>query len=172
MARKKAVWTPEARAALAAKMKGNRNGAANKGRVFSEDSLEKMSVAAKARPSNNKGKTHVPGGWRLRAKARMIFLDTKERGVTLAMEQVLALLQLPCHYCGLEPNWGPAKEVETGVCRPAKQPMGLDRKDPTLRPGYTPENVVPCCWPCNSSKHDSSYEFYVEKHPYGAEVRR
>jgi hypothetical protein len=48
-----------------------------------------------------------------------------------------------CHYCG-EPN-----------CN------GLDRKDSSK--GYTLDNVVSCCFPCNSKKWITPYKEYVEK---------
>ena len=48
----------------------------------------------------------------------------------------------PCHYCGCE--------IEV---------TGLDRKDSDK--GYTPDNVVPSCWDCNSKKKTKPYEQYL-----------
>lgn len=46
----------------------------------------------------------------------------------------------PCHYCG-ETDW---------------RKMGCDRIDNSLP--HTPENVVPCCFECNSKRGRKSYE--------------
>ena len=53
----------------------------------------------------------------------------------LTKEQYVKIIDSPCVYCGGKLN-------ETG--------SGLDRKDSDL--GYTVENVVPCCGPCNRIK--------------------
>jgi len=50
----------------------------------------------------------------------------------------------PCHYCGVD--------IEV---------TGLDRKDSSK--GYTPDNVVPCCWDCNRIKKDKPYEQFLEE---------
>ncbi len=50
----------------------------------------------------------------------------------------------PCHYCGCE--------IEV---------TGLDRKNNDR--GYTPDNVVPCCWDCNNEKNTKPYEQYLSE---------
>ena len=50
----------------------------------------------------------------------------------------------PCHYCGCE-----------------IKVTGLDRKDSSK--GYTPDNVVPCCWSCNSKKGTKPYEEFMDE---------
>tara|TARA_Y100001963_G_C6602076_1_gene363001 strand:+ start:264 stop:677 length:414 start_codon:yes stop_codon:yes gene_type:complete len=50
----------------------------------------------------------------------------------------------PCHYCGCE--------IEV---------TGIDRKDNDR--GYTPDNVVPCCWDCNTKKSAKPYEQYLSE---------
>lgn len=55
----------------------------------------------------------------------------------LSFDEWCALvLGASCHYC-----LGPLPETGSA----------LDRKDPQI--GYTIENVVPCCWRCNTVKH-------------------
>jgi hypothetical protein len=53
----------------------------------------------------------------------------------ISKDQFIELCKLPCEYCG-------SKVVTTG--------SGLDRKDPNI--GYTIDNVVPCCYLCNTMK--------------------
>ena len=50
----------------------------------------------------------------------------------------------PCHYCGVD--------IEV---------TGLDRKDNSK--GYTPGNVVPCCFTCNAKKSAKPYEQFLEE---------
>ena len=50
----------------------------------------------------------------------------------------------PCHYCGVD--------IEV---------TGLDRKDSNK--GYTPDNVVPCCYDCNRKKSTKPYEQFLEE---------
>lgn len=164
MARK---WTEEQKRAQSERMTGNAHGAWAKGFKRTGETKIRMSEAKLGKPGNNWGKVHVPGGWRLNKQARHILADGRHRGITLTLEQVQALLQLPCHYCGQRPDWGPKWYVTpgTGICRTAARSIGLDRKDSSLRPGYTPENVVTCCIHCNSCKGDEPYESYVARHP-------
>lgn len=64
---------------------------------------------------------------------------------SISKEQYAELLSRPCHYCGGLLN-------ETG--------SGLDRK--SCANGYTIENVVSCCGPCNRVKGEIlSYEEMV-----------
>ena len=48
-----------------------------------------------------------------------------------------SLLLMPCHYCG-STEW-----------------IGIDRKDSDI--GYSIENSVSCCWPCNKFKGSKDY---------------
>lgn len=50
----------------------------------------------------------------------------------------------PCHYCG-ETDW---KE------------LGCDRIDNSLP--HVPDNVVPCCWECNTKKGTTPYDEYMK----------
>lgn len=62
----------------------------------------------------------------------------KRRGLpfTLTMDEYLAIRAKPCHYCGFP-------VPPTG--------LAMDRLDNSG--GYTPDNVVPCCWPCNQARN-------------------
>ena len=51
-----------------------------------------------------------------------------------------------CYYCGKPPSNTATSSVSNG----AFQYNGIDRKDNNQ--GYTPQNVVPCCWVCNWMK--------------------
>lgn len=51
----------------------------------------------------------------------------------------------PCHYCG-ETDW---------------KKLGCDRIDNDLP--HTPENVVPCCYSCNSKKRATEYDVFMKK---------
>jgi hypothetical protein len=70
----------------------------------------------------------------------------------LSMAFVAELTRKPCHYCGTEPT-----RVRKGNPR-LNQPWiynGIDRVDNAT--GYTPENVVPCCFVCNRAKGELSH---------------
>jgi hypothetical protein len=74
----------------------------------------------------------------------------------LSDEQVRALSQLPCFFCGV----GPYREVissagERFICN------GIDRLDPTV--GYTVENCVSCCSPCNHMKMTLNYRDFISQ---------
>ena len=59
------------------------------------------------------------------------------------------LSQQPCCYCGAEPSQTLARYNNFVF-------NGLDRKDCSL--GYTIDNVVPCCGPCNYAKRSMNVE--------------
>jgi len=78
-----------------------------------------------------------------------------ERGYSWALsdDEALAMMALPCHYCGAPPGNGSARAGE------AFRYSGLDRIDNTR--GYSPDNVAPCCFGCNRAKHVDSYEAFL-----------
>jgi hypothetical protein len=55
---------------------------------------------------------------------------------------VLALM--PCYYCGQPPSRRRVTATKTAVCN------GIDRLDNAF--GYSFDNCVPCCTPCNMAK--------------------
>jgi hypothetical protein len=62
-----------------------------------------------------------------------------------------------CTYCGDAPY----RKQYAGINKDRSITFtGLDRVDSSV--GYTPDNIVPCCWPCNWAKSDMSVsEFYT-----------
>lgn len=70
---------------------------------------------------------------------------------TLTQEQYTAIMgDRRCFYCG-------------GDCGKS---AGLDRVDSSK--GYTPDNVVPCCLECNSSKRDWPQSVFISRLVYSA----
>jgi hypothetical protein len=55
----------------------------------------------------------------------------------ITFEQYQEIVVKPCKYCGAD-----------------KEPNGMDKVIPEK--GYTLENVVSCCWPCNKMKNNYS----------------
>lgn len=69
----------------------------------------------------------------------------------LTQEEFEVLIKQNCVYCGLEPLQERIARKNTKYVTP--KPLlynGVDRRDNTQ--GYTLENSVPCCGPCNSHK--------------------
>jgi hypothetical protein len=69
--------------------------------------------------------------------------NAKSRGIDFALsfQDFADLISKPCHYCGAEHR-------------------GLDRVNSNL--GYHRTNVVPCCYPCNKAKSNTSREKFEE----------
>jgi len=66
------------------------------------------------------------------------------------------LIQARCHYCGVLPQRTLAHGNKVG--RIVYQ--GVDRRDNSK--GYTVENSVPCCWPCNRMKGQLSEKEFLQ----------
>ncbi len=89
-----------------------------------------------------------------------IFMDyrkwakKKNNCFQLTKDQVKVLIQSDCHYCGGEPsnNIGLHREIRFTY-------QGIDRKDNSE--GYTPDNVVPCCFLCNEMKKATNYDEFL-----------
>lgn len=80
----------------------------------------------------------------------------KKRLITISLEDFKMIASMPCHYCGIEPEyrsgqyeWNPPVKVH-----------GLDRVDSSG--GYSLDNVVSCCKWCNIAKLDRSKEDFLE----------
>jgi hypothetical protein len=80
----------------------------------------------------------------------------------------LALSQQPCHYCRRLPfrTYNIAKRdigyrtfSENQFQNGSFTYNGLDRVDSAQ--GHTPDNVVACCWDCNSAKMDRTMEEFL-----------
>jgi hypothetical protein len=80
---------------------------------------------------------------------------TKNRAWKLTDEHFFTLTKSNCHYCGCAPA-GVLQNKETNGPYVYN---GIDRKDDAE--GYFPENVVPCCRPCNWAKRCMSYAEFM-----------
>ncbi len=90
-----------------------------------------------------------PALYKIRHKVYRQRYGAKLRGLehTLTIEDLAPLLVKPCHYCGKE--------------TPHNQWQSIDRANNDE--GYVQGNVVPACWRCNSLKHTTPYEEFVER---------
>lgn len=88
----------------------------------------------------------------------------------LAFEDFMRISQMPCHYCGEEPNNvqnGPATDKKSSAFARENGDFiynGLDRVD-SNKP-HTLENVVPCCKWCNYAKRErtvAEFEIWAER---------
>jgi hypothetical protein len=74
--------------------------------------------------------------------------SAKRRGLSfnLSPEKFREVVKGNCHYCGKEPSSPIRQERHNG-----KFPFnGIDRLDSSV--GYEENNIVPCCFTCNSAK--------------------
>lgn len=101
-------------------------------------------------PDNYTEITNVYLDYKIRA-------EKKGRKFCLTREQVHAIVIQPCYYCGKPPS-NVKKAGKHGV--PFKY-SGIDRRD--NNEGYTPENVVPCCHRCNTTKFTQKEEVFLAK---------
>jgi hypothetical protein len=81
--------------------------------------------------------------------------SAKQRGYafTITLSDFAQTIQTECFYCGASP----AKELI--LRKRVYLYNGLDRRDNRL--GYSFDNLVPCCWPCNLSKGRRSEEEFL-----------
>ena len=70
------------------------------------------------------------------------FLKERNLQFSLTEAQFLSFWQKPCHYC--------CSEIQT---------IGLDRVENNV--GYEFNNVVPCCYTCNSMKMNLEYNEWI-----------
>jgi len=82
----------------------------------------------------------------------------EERGLVFELnrDQFRELTQKDCHYCGKPPS----KSINREELKGQFTYNGLDRTNNSI--GYTKDNVVPCCWECNSFKKDLDKEDFLE----------
>ncbi|PWT75534.1 MAG: hypothetical protein C5B59_08630 [Bacteroidetes bacterium] len=96
----------------------------------------------------------------LRGRWNFFKSKAKKRGIALELsyEEWIAIVNgAPCHYCGHEIT---------------SKGSSLDRKNSSL--GYTKDNVVPCCVPCNRIRNEDivSYEEMLYIMPLLLEFRK
>lgn len=75
----------------------------------------------------------------------------------LSLDDFKKLTQSECHYCGQLPTAISIKLSNAG----AYIFNGIDRKDNSI--GYSIENSVPCCQPCNFLKKDMNYSEFIRR---------
>jgi hypothetical protein len=74
---------------------------------------------------------------------------------SLTAEEFSRLTQSSCFYCGDSPAQVKRTVFEEIVLN------GIDRVDNNL--GYSKENTVPCCKPCNFMKREMSWSDFTER---------
>lgn len=79
----------------------------------------------------------------------------KDRSDDLTLEDFKKIASMPCHYCGVEPEYRRGKYE----WNPMVKIHGLDRVDSSG--SYTINNVVACCKWCNVAKLDRSVEDFI-----------
>ena len=77
--------------------------------------------------------------------------------ITLADDEIFALSQLNCHYCGCPPE----NTAKLGKSRGVAKYNGLDRIDSNGI--YEKTNVVACCGTCNVMKMDNTLDQFLAK---------
>ncbi len=75
---------------------------------------------------------------------------------SLSKEEFCLMTQQVCHYCGVAPSNTRKTQRPTGVYIY----NGIDRIDNTK--GYVSGNMVSCCFKCNLSKKEMSYQQFLE----------
>jgi hypothetical protein len=77
----------------------------------------------------------------------------------LTLEQFYELSQLPCYYCGLDHLHSNKTKISRKVDKGYFYYNGIDRIDSKLKHNYN--NLIPCCWFCNSSKRKMPIENFL-----------
>jgi len=93
------------------------------------------------RPSSDGGKRSLFSRYKCRAHDRQIEFS-------LSYDQFCALVSTPCSYCGKMRPISPNSQNRNILL------SGIDRVDSDV--GYTVENCVPSCTPCNMAKNSMS----------------
>lgn len=86
--------------------------------------------------------------------------ERREIPFSLSFEECLALIDLPCFYCGAAPSNRSRRARSNAGSKRVYSYSGLDRRDSDF--GYATDNVVPCCKTCNVAKNVlSEDEFFM-----------
>lgn len=90
---------------------------------------------------------------------------SKKRGhqFELTLEEFIKLIEQECYYCG-----DSGSNIHSHFKRRKSSPKstkylynGIDRINNDI--GYTKDNCVPCCKPCNISKHTLTQDYFIER---------
>ncbi len=74
----------------------------------------------------------------------------------ISLEEFTSISQEDCHYCGSKPT---PYRLNSPRCNGPYIGNGIDRKD-NFR-GYVFKNCLPCCYFCNKTKSNLSYDEFV-----------
>lgn len=90
----------------------------------------------------------------------------KNKNDFIKFEEFLEISQLPCYYCGIEPNnkfniFLNGKGSEESKEKGDFIYNGMDRIDSDL--GHRKNNVVPCCLLCNRAKNNLSLSVFMNR---------
>jgi 5-methylcytosine-specific restriction endonuclease McrA len=122
-------------------------------------------LARERSPRANEARRDLPGEAGLSGVFRNYKTSSKRKGFDfrLTREDVRDLTQGLCYYCDEPPLLVSKRSSKTynaaGRERTAYRYNGIDRKDNSK--GYTLDNVVPCCWPCNLMKRDMNHDEFL-----------
>jgi hypothetical protein len=91
---------------------------------------------------------------------RMYKCNAQRRGhvFEIDFDYMINLCSLPCNYCGAAPS-SSAKKLLGQRCNGDFIYNGIDRVDNSI--GYTNDNCVPCCTPCNMMKKKMGREQFL-----------
>ena len=89
---------------------------------------------------------------------RRLFYKSKREAMnegkrwSLTQRDFFAIVMSPCFYCGCDPAQPISRRIGVDRVKYTGERFvnGVDRIDSKY--GYTPPNVVPCCWQCNEIK--------------------
>lgn len=101
-------------------------------------------------PDSGAAKTEMLGSYRYQAKRRNLVFELKE-------DIFFDLINQDCYYC----NAAPVQNVMHTDRHRGLVCNGIDRLNNNV--GYTIENSVPCCKPCNIAKNKSTLVEYIER---------
>ena len=86
----------------------------------------------------------------------IIGAEKREYSFNLTKEQFRILTKGDCHYCGAPPK----RQFKVGGKSYGFYIYnGVDRLDNSI--GYEFSNCVPCCWPCNKTKGDTTAAAFI-----------
>src|SRR3990167_6506916 len=118
--------------------------------VWREKNIEASKESSRNWYRENKAKARESiKAWRKKNPERVAFMaykrGAKERGIefNLTRDEFMSFWQKPCHYTG----------------RPIAK-IGVDRID--SEKGYSPENVVPCCYEVNIAKMTTGADTFIQ----------
>lgn len=132
------------------------------GDVRSCGCLAKETFAQNAKLYAIPANTKAPGVAAFNCLIAVYKNNARTRGLEwkLSEDEVRGLVFANCYYCGQEPSRLQRRNQTRGrTSGTAILVGGIDRLNPLL--GYTPENCVPCCFPCNSAKSTLSEEEFL-----------